>query len=118
MAAGVGWRIDNRSLVSARVRAAAASALGDGAEHLLEVANRTVPIEEGTLGRSGTTKVDDGSLRAAVGYDTPYAARQHEEMTYQHDAGRRAKWLEATFKERSKAVGDLIADRIRDAVGR
>jgi hypothetical protein len=43
-----------------------------GAEHVLEEANRVVPIEEATLLRSGVASVDEGGLRGAVSFDTPY----------------------------------------------
>jgi hypothetical protein len=81
------------------------------AEYLLETANRTAPIEEGTLIRSGRTSLDGNS--AAVSYDTPYAKRQHETLHYRHDPGRRAKWLEATMNEEAPAIGEIIAKELR-----
>lgn len=107
--------MDRRSLVGLAVRKAAAQGLTDGAEHLLEESNRIAPIEEGTLIRSGVASVDEQQLRAAVSYDTPYAVRQHEDTRLRHDEGRRAKWLEATFKERGVEVGKRIATAIRTA---
>lgn len=108
---GLSWKIDLRPQARAQVHAAAAAAIGDAAEFLLEEANRTVPIEEATLQRSGSTSVD--GLKAAVAYDTPYAVRQHEVTYYRHDPGRRAKWLEHTFKEQAKRVGEFLASKIR-----
>lgn len=102
--------------VSGAVRKAAAAGLLAGAEHLLEEANRTVPLEEGTLARSGTTSVDAGQLTAAVAYDTPYARRLHEHPEYQFQHGRRGKWLELTARERSQAVRDFIAAKVRGAL--
>lgn len=91
-----------------KMRAGAVVGLGMAAEMLLEISNRTVPIEEATLLRSGTTQVDAMNLEAAVGYDTPYAARQHEELSYRHDPGRRAKWLELTLQEQSETLIGVI----------
>lgn len=88
-------------------------AVHDTTEVLLEESNRTVPIEEATLQRSGTAEVDGHVGR--VSYDTPYAARQHEDMALTHDAGRRAKWLEATFRERASSLGSYIASVIKRA---
>lgn len=102
--------------VADRVRAEAYRALLDGAEHLLEEANRTVPIEEATLQRSGDVSGDRQTLTAAVSYDTPYARRQHEDTRLRHDPGRRAKWLERTFNERAADVVSFVADRIRRAL--
>lgn len=96
-----------------RIAAAQNRAVKAAAEHLLEQANRTVPIEEGTLARSGRTS-SDGS-RAVVSYDTPYAIRQHEDTRLRHDRGRRAKWAERTFSEESTRVGRFIADEMRKA---
>jgi hypothetical protein len=114
--AGFRWKIDRRQLAAKQVHAAAAAGLSDAAELLLEQSNRTAPIEEGTLVRSGQTDADTAGLRAAVSYDTPYAARQHEDLSLRHDAGRRAKWLEQTMREVTGDIGRVIADRIRQAV--
>lgn len=91
------------------LRRDAARALTDAAEHLLEEANRTAPIEEGTLVGSGAVHVDDRALVAAVSYDTPYAVRQHEDTRLRHNRGRRAKWLEHTFREQAHQVGRHMA---------
>src|SRR5690606_31559273 len=102
--------------VSDKVRAAGIRGLRLAAEHVLEEANRTVPLEEGTLMRSGTVSVDEQRGEAAISYDTPYAIRQHEDLTLRHDPGRRAKWLEATLRERQRAVRDYIAGEIKKAM--
>lgn len=103
----------------AAVRKGAARGLELGAEHVLEEANRIVPIENGDLERSGVASVDESALQAAVSYDTPYAVRQHEELDYQHDEGRQAKYLE-TALDAAKADGtveELIAREVRRALG-
>ncbi|WP_326678511.1 hypothetical protein [Streptomyces sp. NBC_01237] len=87
-----------------------------GSEHVLQVSRERVPIEEGTLERSGTATVDEQSLTAAVAYDTPYAVRQHEEMDYRHDAGRTAKFLELPMAEEADTVGEIIAAEMRRAL--
>lgn len=110
------WKIDRRALAKRAVHEAAADGLADAAEFILEDANRTVPLEEATLERSGDTDVDRAKLRAAVSYDTPYAARQHEELDYRHAPGRRAKWLEQTMREDVDDVREHIAGRIREAL--
>lgn len=85
-------------------------------EYLLEAANRTVPLEEGTLERSGVATVDDISMKAAVSYDTVYAVRQHEELDWRHAPGRRAKWLELAFTEEAETLHKLIATAINRAL--
>jgi hypothetical protein len=97
-------------------REGAARGLHLAAEHLLAEANRRVPLDEGTLERSGTASVDAGALEAAVSYDGPYAARQHEELTWRHLPGREAKYLEKPARQEAPVMLDLIAAEIRRAL--
>lgn len=97
-------------------REGAARGLYLWAEHVLEEANRLVPLQEGTLMRSGVASVDDSKLRAAVSYDTPYAVLQHEEMGYKHTRGQ-AKYLEMPLVA-SKDVGmKLVAREVKSELG-
>ncbi len=112
MSVRITWTGD---VAKARLRARGAAAIQDAAEMLLEQANRTVPIEEGTLMGSGAVSVDPDALLAAVSYSGPYARRQHEELNYRHAAGRRAKWLERTFAEQQRRVLALLASRLGPA---
>lgn len=107
----------NGDRISAEVHAAAARGLLLAAEHVLGVSNQKVPLEEGTLERSGTASVDEGQLVAAISYDTPYAVRQHEEMTYRHAPGRQAKYLESALNEESATAQEIIAAQVRRAMG-
>ncbi|MFF3353382.1 hypothetical protein ACFYWN_12155 [Streptomyces sp. NPDC002917] len=86
------------------------------AEHVLTESRRRVPIEEATLERSGVASVDEGALTAAVSYDTPYAVRQHEELTYRHDSGRSAKFLERVLIEEADTATAIIAAQVRRAL--
>jgi len=106
----------NGRFVSQRVRAAAVEGLRDAAEHLLEYANRTVPIEEGTLMRSGQADVNPETLEASVSYGTVYAVPQHENLHYKHDPGRRAKWLELSLNEREEPIKQYIARKIQESL--
>ncbi|MFP8960035.1 hypothetical protein ACLIYP_05600 [Streptomyces nanhaiensis] len=105
----------NGGQVRGEVRQAAGRALYLAAEHVLSVSNDRVPLDEAALQRSGTASVDEGSLRAAVAYDTPYAARQHEELTWRHAPGRRAKYLESSLNDSRDEVRRLVAAQIRRA---
>lgn len=89
-------------------------ALTAGAEHVLQESRRIVPIEEGVLQASGVASVD-GDRRAAVSYDTPYAARQHEELTWRHAPGRQAKYLEQPLVQERTVVGRVIERELRAA---
>lgn len=96
-----------------KIQAEAASAVKDAAEHVLEQANRSIPIDTGAMQRSG--QVSMNGLTAVVSYDTPYAVRQHEDTRMRHAKGRKAKWLEDTVRSESETVLGFIADRLRKA---
>jgi hypothetical protein len=99
--------------ITRQARKGAVRGLALAAEHILTEAQKIVPIEEGTLGRSGTASVDDGKLRAAVSFDTPYAVVQHEDMTLGHDAGRQAKYLEQPLAAEKATVGKILQREVR-----
>ncbi|GAA3441061.1 hypothetical protein [Planomonospora venezuelensis] len=106
----------NVGKIKAKQRAAAVLGLRKAAEHLLKASRDLVPIEEATLERSGVASVDEGALRAAVSYDTPYAVRQHEELTWRHDPGRQAKYLEQPMTDEASTMGELVAAELRRAL--
>jgi hypothetical protein len=103
------------SVLKHRIDTATRDGLFDGLELVLNMSNRHVPHEEGHLERSGNVSVETtatGQIRGVVSYNTPYAVRQHEDMTYRHDAGRNAKFLENAFNSERRTVATLIRDRI------
>lgn len=104
----------NIPAVNAAARAGAERGLALALEHLLGESRKLVPIEEGTLERSGTAS--RAGLRGVVSYDTVYAVRQHEELTWRHDAGRQAKYLEEPFHGERDTMQALIAAQIRRAL--
>lgn len=99
-----------------QARAGAARGLHLAAEHLLAASREIVPLDEGTLERSGVASVDEPSLTAAVSYDGSYAARQHEELTWRHLPGREAKYLEKPARTEAGTMLDLIAAQVRRAL--
>lgn len=108
--AQVTWR-GQKATATARVGAAAG--LRTATEHWLTESRAEVPIEEGTLERSGVATVDDRTLTGAVSFDTEYAVPQHERLDYRHDEGRKAKYVEDPGNRESGAMRDLIAAQIR-----
>lgn len=107
------WRGDR---AKGKARRGAVDGLKLGAEHVLGESRKQVPHEEGTLERSGVASVDEVTMTAAVSYDTPYAARQHEELTWQHDDGRNAKYLEKPMAAERDTVSALYQAQIRKAL--
>jgi hypothetical protein len=102
--------------VARAVREAHKKGLTDAAEHILEESNRVIPHDEGTLMRSGSVDVDETMGEASISYDTPYAARQHEDQTLSHPNGRKAKFLESALKERSDAAVEFYKKAIEGAL--
>lgn len=112
------WDLDwHGEKVGFIVEESAFKGLQQGAEHLLQVSRTRVPLEEGTLERSGVASADRSSLTAAVSYDTVYACRQHEELTWRHAPGRTAKYLEGPANEEHETIGEIIAAAIRRRIG-
>lgn len=101
--------------VSRRLHDAAADALEDIVEDDLGESREVVPIEEGTLSRSGFTEVDRKKLVGQVAYDTPYAIRQHEDPTLRHDAGRKHHYLEDTVEQNRARHLNRLRKKIRGA---
>lgn len=98
-----------RALIAAD--AGVAEGLDGALEHLLGASRAVVPIEEATLERSAVASRDGD--RGAVSYDTVYARRQHEELTWRHDPGRQAKYLEQPLYGGQAERDEIIATAIR-----
>jgi hypothetical protein len=94
-----------------RGRRLAGEGLARALEHTLGVANTVVPLDEATLQRSG--KVTQVGLNGAISYDTPYAVRQHEELTWRHAPGRSAKYLEIPMNTERETMLALMAVPLR-----
>lgn len=106
----------NGAQVTAKEKAGLIAGLTNAAEHLLGEARAIVPIQEATLERSGVASVDRSSMTAAVSFDTPYAVRQHEELTWKHDPGRQAKYLEQPAMTERGTMHELMAAALRRAL--
>ncbi|MEV6569925.1 minor capsid protein [Streptomyces sp. NPDC051577] len=90
-----------------RGRRAAENGLQQALEHLLAEANKRVPLDEGTLERSG--RVIRNGLEGGVTYDTVYARRQHEELGWKHLPGRTPKYLEIPMNTERDTMLRLMA---------
>lgn len=82
-------------------------------EWLLGEARQQVPIDEGTLERSGTVTISKRDKVGAVSFDTLYAVRQHEDLENRHAGGRKAKYLEDPARDGAQTIRDLIAAELR-----
>lgn len=106
----------NGPAVERELRQAAARGVFLAAEYVLGEANNVVPLDESPLMHSGVASVDEPSLTGMVSYDTPYAVRQHEDLTYRHAPGRTAKYLERPLNASRAEVLALIAAQLRRAM--
>lgn len=67
---------------------------------LLGQAQREAPVDEGTLRGSGRYDVTEegDTVVLEVSFNTPYAAKQHEDTHLKHPKGGKAKYLSDPFK--------------------
>lgn len=88
-------------------------------EELSRLSGAEVPYDQGDLDRSRkVTIVESGDgFEGVVSYDTVYAARQHEEVTWRHDPGRKAKYLGDPLRLNSERLKQHIADEVQKAFG-
>jgi hypothetical protein len=98
-------------LWGSRGRRLASEGVQRALEHTLGEAKKLVPLDEGTLERSG--KVDVDGLNGAISFDTVYAVRQHEEMDWKHLPGRQAKYLEQPMNSEREVMLRLMAVPLR-----
>lgn len=102
----------NGDLVKAMISGNAAEALNHGAEMLRGDSVPLAPIDRGPLrGSAQVTPATRGNLTAHVSYDTPYAARQHEELDWHHDEGQ-AKYLEEPLNRNASKYQEAVANRL------
>jgi hypothetical protein len=94
--------------------------LFDVGENILQAASQVVPIEEGTLLRSGLSVVDPGALEVLVGFGSgaasAYALRQHEDTTYRHDPGRTSHYLSGPAAAQAGNNMAIMAKHLRRAI--
>lgn len=57
-------------------------------------------------------------IEGEVSFNTPYAARQHEEIGWRHPNGGEAKYLENPLKERAQMYLQNLAEAARRALSR
>ena len=111
MAQRVTMQWQGTRLWTSRGRRLASDGLSRALEHTLGVANSMVPLREGTLERSGKALVH--GLEGAISYDTVYARRQHEELSWRHLPGRQAKYLETPMNTEAETMLALMAVPLR-----
>ena len=72
------------------------------------------PVDTGDL--RANCAVAEEPLNVTVGYDLPYAMKQHEELDYNHPRGGKAKYLEDPFNENAERYVEHIRKKAGDAI--
>ncbi|WP_104088021.1 hypothetical protein [Arthrobacter sp. GMC3] len=108
-----GWKWAPNPAVSHKTRDAAARGIGLAAEHIIGEAIIRAPREEGDLRRSGDYDLDPAKLEASVYFDTPYAVKQHEDLSLRHIGEGEAKYLENALNAETATARDIIAKSMR-----
>ena len=86
-------RLD-KAKINSIVRKGGKKATWSALDHLAAVSKEEVPLDQGPLKNSCYVDVSEDGSSGTVSYDTPYAIVQHEDMQFQHQRGRKAKYLE------------------------
>ena len=108
--ANLDWRGDK---ISADIKEVLSTALYCGGEIVRQEAVQRAPKDRGTLRLSAKTTVDGN--KAAVSFNTKYAARQHEEVGYHHSEGE-AKYLENAVTAKRQDFLNHVTEQVRKAL--
>lgn len=97
---------------------AGAHAVAEACDDLLSESRYEIPYDMGDLSNSGlaATEIDGDQVHGAVGYDTPYAIRQHEDPTLQHQDGRKGQYLADPLRANGGRYLDYVAGKIGDVL--
>lgn len=112
------WRGDE---AMDRIREGAARGLTRASKVLLAESQTRVPVRDRDLRNSGATHdAAPDNLTSAVTYDTPYAVKQHEDLSLNHpldfQPGAQAKYLERPAVELEDKLMQVVAVEIKRAV--
>lgn len=99
------------------------TALAAETQIMFAESQRIVPVDTGTLRRSGIImppRSEGKNIVVILGYGgaaSAYALRQHEDLTLRHKKGKSAKYLERPVMERTKNLETRLAGRINKILG-
>lgn len=99
---------------------AAKKALQTCAADLQGKSSRQAPIDTGDLRANCSVsplKQDGYKISLNVGYDLPYARRQHETAYFKHPKGGKWKYLEDPFNENKSKYDNYIKEQVKKALG-
>lgn len=103
----------------ARAIPALKQALNEEGQIAFRDSQRLVPVDTGTLRRSGvleSAKEKGTSIEVVMGYGgaaSAYALKQHENLSYRHKEGKQAKYLEQPVMQRQVKLSQNIQRRMK-----
>lgn len=110
MPARVIW---NGAGVGRQIREAAAAGLNSAAAELLEEALPLTPKLTDALEDSASVfKANSDHLAAQVQYAKYYSVYQHEDLSYRHDNGEQAKFLESPLRQNASRLAEEVVKAI------
>jgi hypothetical protein len=78
------------------------------------------PYKKGTL--IGSARIDvyysEDFINCIIGYHTRYALRQHEELTWKHAEGRKAKYLEDPARQQAPKIQARFIQSMKSVFGK
>jgi hypothetical protein len=98
------------------VKKAMWSSILDVSNEILRLSQSQVPHDVGTLQNSGRVEPHPREY-AEVGYNTPYAARLHENPQFRFQKGRKGKYLEDPIKDNLETFKGYYQENIKKALG-
>lgn len=109
----------NLSRIIATVHDKAVRELKLCCEDILSESKKEVPWDTTHLLQTGTVEPDEPDKDTfIIGYNTPYAARQHEDMTFHHPKpGTKAKYLEDPAMRIAPTIAATIANALKGELG-
>lgn len=84
----------NKNIVERAMRDVGVTGLHDALDYLATESKKEVPYDTHMLQNTCAVSVEPDGSEGAVSYDTLYAVKQHEELSFNHPHGRKAKYLE------------------------
>lgn len=108
----------NLSSIVYRVHDAALARLKANVEYGMSLSKHQAPWESTHMIQTATIEEVPEIDGFEAGYNTPYAGRQHEDMTLHHPKpGTKAKFLEDPFMELAPTIADDIAEYLKGVLG-
>ena len=115
---GVEEVMQNLEVLKSRVHNKVMSELKLWCEDILSASKLEVPWDTTRLLQTGSVQPAMGEDAYIIGYNTPYAARQHEDMTFHHPKpGTKAKYLEDPAMRIAPQIAPGITEALRSDLG-